>query len=69
MQFDDDTWSAFEVKLNPAQVDEAAANLLKISSMFQHKPPTAMAVIVGKSGIAYRREDGVYVLPITVLKT
>ena len=68
VQFDDDTWSAFEVKLNPALVDEAAANLLKISRIFKHKPPTAMAVIVGKSGIAYRREDGVYVLPITVLK-
>jgi hypothetical protein len=36
---------------------------------FKHNPPTALAVIVGKSSLAYRREeDGVYVLPLTALK-
>jgi hypothetical protein len=50
-------------------VDEAATTLVKIASKFKRNPPTALAVVVGKSGLAYRRqEDGVYVLPITALK-
>ena len=56
------------MKLDASQVDEAATSLVKIASRFVHNPPTALAVIVGKSGLAYRRkEDGVYVLPLTAL--
>ena len=69
IQTPDDGWSAFEVKLAPGQVDEAAETLVRIASKFRHNPPTALGVIVGKSGLAYRRkEDGVYVLPLTSLK-
>ncbi len=68
IQFDDGRWSGFKVKLNPVQVDEAAESMLKIASRFQHNPPVSLAVIVGKSGLAYRRTDGVYVLPLTSLK-
>lgn len=69
IQTPDDGWSAFEIKLDPAQVDEAASTLVRIASKFKHNPPKSLAVIVGKSGIAYRREeDGVYVLPITSLR-
>ena len=68
IQFDDGTWSAFEIKLNPDDA-EAAANLKKVASVFRHNPPTSLSVVVGKSGLAYRRkEDGVYVLPLTSLK-
>jgi len=28
----------------------------------------SLAVVVGKSGLAYRRPDGVYVVPLTALK-
>lgn len=31
-------------------------------------PPKSLAIIVGLSSAAYRRPDGVYVLPITALK-
>ena len=68
IQFDDGAWSAFEIKLNPGDVDEAAASLRKVASIFRHNPPTSLSVVVGKSGIAHRREDGVYVLPITSLR-
>ena len=68
IQFDDGTWSAFEIKLNPNDADEAAVNLKKVASIFKHNPPTSLSVVVGKSGIAHRREDGVYVLPITSLR-
>ena len=68
IQFDDGAWSAFEIKLNPGDEESAAANLKKVSAIFKHNPPTALAVVVGKSGMAYRRPDGVYVVPLTALK-
>ena len=68
LQFPDGTWSAFEVKFNPADVDAAAADLVRIAAKFTHNPPRSLAVVVGKQGIAHRRADGVYVLPITALK-
>ena len=68
LQFSDGTWSGFEIKLNPADVDEAAARLCSIASRFVHNPPRSLAVVVGVHGIAHRRPDGVYVLPLTSLK-
>lgn len=49
-------------------VDEAAHDLVRIAAKFTHNPPRALAVVVGKQGIAHRRPDGVYVLPLTALK-
>ena len=47
----------------------AKATCKEILETFKRNPPTALAVVVGKSGLAYRRpEDGVYILPITALK-
>ena len=68
IQFTDGAWHGFEIKLNPEQVDDAAANLKKIAEVFKHNPPESLSVIVGKSGTAYRRPDGIYVLPLTSLK-
>ena len=68
VQFTDGSWSAFEVKLNPEQVDDAAENLKQIAAIFTHNPPQSLAIIVGKAPFAYRRQDGVYVLPLTSLK-
>ena len=69
IQMPNGEWSAFEIKLDPGQVDEAAASLVRIAAKFTHNPPRSLAVIVGKSGLAYRRnEDGVYVVPITSLR-
>jgi len=69
IQTPDDGWSAFEIKLDSTQVDEAAKNLVRIAAKFRHNPPKSLCVIVGKSGLAYRREeDGVYVIPIVMLK-
>jgi len=50
------------------QANDAAANLMQIASQFQHNPPASLSVVVGKSGTAYRRPDGVFVLPLTTLK-
>ena len=64
----DEVFTEREIKLNPGDVDDAAVNLKKVAAIFKHNPPTSLSVVVGKSGIAHRREDGVYVLPITSLR-
>lgn len=68
LQFPDASWCAFEVKFNPDDIESAAQNLVKTARKFTHNPPKALGVIVGKHGIAHRREDGVYVLPLTMLR-
>jgi len=63
----DGSWSAFEIKLGANQIDEAAAKLLDINKKFE-RPATTLCVICGRSNAAYRRPDGVCVVPITALK-
>lgn len=62
-------WAAFEVKLDPSRVDEAAANLLKFAARVDTAisgEPVALAVITsGRYGFA--REDGVHTIPINAL--
>ncbi len=62
-------WGAFEVKLNPAATDEAAAALLRFAANVDakaHGDPKVLGVITS-TGYAARREDGVYVIPISTL--
>ena len=65
-------WCAFEIKLGANQIDAAAANLLAIKKHIEEdpkgKPPVALCVICGMSNAAYRRPDGVFVVPITAMK-
>ncbi|NLD03926.1 MAG: ATP-binding protein [Clostridiales bacterium] len=64
------TWGAFEVKLGEAWVEKAAENLLRLKERIdteKTKAPSFLAVICA-SGYAYRRKDGVYVLPIDCLR-
>lgn len=65
----DGTWAAFEVKLGPGAVDEAARTLLRVADRVdpaRHGPPAALGVITGW-GYGYRRPDGVSVIPIGAL--
>ena len=61
-----------EIKLGGEYyINEGAANLLKLAACIdtdKMPPPTFMAVIIGVGKYAYRREDGVYVIPIGCLK-
>jgi predicted AAA+ superfamily ATPase len=63
-------WAAFEVKLGgAARIQEAATNLLKFRDRLDTSrsgEPAALGVIVGSGPYAYRREDGVWVIPIGV---
>lgn len=65
----DGRWGAFEVKLNPSDADKAAASLLTFAEKVDQGkagPPVALGVITS-TGFAYRRSDGVSVLPISSL--
>ena len=65
-------WGAFEIKLGAHQIDSAAENLLSIRADIakegKGKEPKFLCVLCGLSNAAYKREDGVYVVPITSLK-
>lgn len=65
----DGRWAAFEIKLGPGQVDEAAENLIKFSERVDTTKcgePALLGVIVSK-GYGYRRDDGVAVIPLGAL--
>lgn len=65
-------WCAFEIKLGANQIDSAAENLIKINEKIKEdpkgKPAKVLCVICGLSNAAYKRPDGVYIVPITALK-
>lgn len=68
---DDGNWCAFEIKLAANRVEEGASNLNKVCNNIVEnggKPPILKAVICGVINAQYKREDGVYVIPITSLK-
>lgn len=66
-------WAAFEIKLGANQIDQAAANLKQIQREFEEDkkavPPSVLCVLCGLSNAAYQRPDGVFVVPITALKS
>lgn len=69
VQCDDGRWGAFEVKLGASRVDDAAATLLAFASKVDTTAtgaPGVLAVVTGE-GLAYRRTDGVHVVPIGTL--
>lgn len=72
IELPDGKWAAFEIKLGANQIDQAAANLKQIQREFEEDkkavPPSVLCVLCGLSNAAYQRPDGVFVLPITVLK-
>ena len=51
--------------------DAAAKSLLDLKKRIAAKggqPPRALVVVIGLAGAAYRRRDGVYVIPVTALR-
>lgn len=71
IELPDKNWCGIEIKLGANQIEKAAANLLKVNDTIvknNGKPATKLIVICGLSNAAYQRDDGVYVVPITMLK-
>jgi len=70
LRLNDGRWAAVEVKTGSKEIDEAAANLIKLSKEVDTSKigePSFLMVVTGGE-LAYRREDGVYVIPIGCLK-
>ena len=69
----DGRWAACEVKLSHDKVEDAARSLTRLQDKLLRDerqrvdPPAFLAVIIGAGEAAYRRPDGVYVVPIRML--
>ena len=71
IELDDGRWCAFEIKLGANKIEEAAQSLLEIKHSIEKEKgiaPSVLCVICGLSNAAYKRPDGVFVVPITALK-
>ena len=75
VELTDGRWGALEVKLFDSKADEATAGRLidfkkKICSnpRAQVKEPSFLAIVVGKGDIAYRRKDGVLIIPVAAME-
>jgi hypothetical protein len=69
VEYSDNTWAAFEVKMGFSAQDAAAANLLSFADKIDQTKmgaPAALTVITA-NGFACRRKDGVNVVPLSVL--
>jgi len=69
LQLRDGRWAGIEVKLGQADVDAGARSLLRVAGNVdpsRHGAPAFLAVVTGW-GYAYRRPDGVHVVPIGTL--
>lgn len=71
VELKDGRLGAFEIKLGVEAVDNAARSLIEIRDALKAEGSNKLDVLVvisGLSNFAYRREDGVYVVPITTLR-
>jgi len=71
LQFRDGSWSLIEVKLgSDADIEEAAKHLLTIAADIDTKKTGNLnfLMVITKDKFAYRREDGVYVVPLGCLR-
>lgn len=70
LRLQDGRWAAVEVKTGSKEIEAAANNLLKLASTVDTSKvsdPSFLMVLTGGE-YAYRRDDGVYVVPIGCLK-
>ncbi|MDR0220797.1 MAG: DUF4143 domain-containing protein, partial [Lachnospiraceae bacterium] len=66
----DGRWGAVEVKMGAKEIEAAAENLKALRSKVntdKMKEPSFLMVLTGTE-LAYRRDDGVYIVPIGCLK-
>jgi predicted AAA+ superfamily ATPase len=70
IRLNDGRWAAVEVKLGMKQIEEASSNLIKLSHKIDtekmNKPSFLMVITGGQ--VAYKRSDGVLVVPIGCLR-
>lgn len=70
IELDNGKWGAIEVKLGSQEsIEEAAKNLIKFSNMVDIENKPSFLMVLTATKYAYRREDGVYVVPLACLKS
>lgn len=69
ISLDDGRWALVEVKLGSAQIDEAAANLRKLADRVDSRTlgEASFLMVLTGTATAYRRDDGVLVVPLGCL--
>jgi uncharacterized protein len=70
LKLNDNRWAAGEVKVGGNQLDDAATNLIKLKEKVdtEHmKEPSFLMILYGGT-TAYKRADGVFVVPIGCLR-
>ena len=67
IELGDARWAAIEVKMGENEVEKAAENLKKLAELHETIKP-AFLMILTNTQLGYQREDGIYVVPIGVLK-
>lgn len=70
VEWKDGRWGAFEMKTGTDGIEEGAMSLKKVRKVYEDQGwplPDFLCVICGTAPAAYRRQDGVYVVPITCL--
>ena len=71
IELPDKRWCGVEIKLGANQIDAAAENLLRVNTAIRDAggvPASSLLVVCGLCNAAYRRADGVFVVPVTMLK-
>ena len=69
IEWPDGRWGAIEIKLQSTQEEKAVESLNAVQRLVhsQHGGPASFLMIVTSDGIARRRPDGIYTVPITCL--
>ena len=71
IELPDKRWCGIEIKLGANQIEAAAENLLQINDDICKAGgscASSLIVICGLCNAAYRRKDGIFVVPINMLK-
>jgi len=66
----DGSWGAFEIKLGEKETIKGVKSLLRLKAKIEKDggaPPLCLAVLTG-AGIAMQRDDGVMIIPISMLR-
>jgi len=66
----DGRWGAIEIKMGWGDIEKAAGNLKKLRDKIdiEHMRKPSFLMVLTTGGFAFRREDGVYVVPIECLR-
>ena len=69
VHLEDGRWALIEIKLGGDDlIEEGAANMIKMKRDINSSQGPSFMMVLTATGPAYRRSDGVYVVPLNCLK-